>query len=235
MNNPLYEEAPKVWALFVLFGSEVFFMKRLSAFLCFSIVFVAIASGQASASDEPVVATEQLQKIDDLIRENHFNEAVGLTKALAEAGNAEGQFRLALFYWHGVGVGQNYLEALHWCTIAALSGHEKAIAARKLMLPSVDTPNWPKTLDWARQRLQKTAEAGKNVDLVALSRSYSSDFGFENIIEQYYWGSLSVAVGQDILHKQRDLLSKKIAVTDAAKVQERVAAWLEKFRKEQSQ
>jgi hypothetical protein len=70
---------------------------------------------------------------------------------------------------------------------------------------------------------------------VALSRSYSSDFGFENIIEQYYWGSLSVAVGQDILHKQRNLLSKKIAVTDAAKVQDRVAAWLEKFRKEQAQ
>ena len=210
-------------------------MKRVSVFLCFSIVLYGLTTFKSVASDAPPPAAEQLQKIDDLIRENHFNEAVALTKALAEAGNTEGEFRLALFYWHGVGVGQNYLEALHWVTVSALSGHEKAIAARKLMLPSVDTPNWPKTLDWARQRLQKTAEAGNNLDLVALSRSYSSDFGFENIIEQYYWGSLSVAVGQDMLHKQRDLLSKKIAVTDAAKVQDRVAAWLEKFRKEQAQ
>ena len=210
-------------------------MKRLSILCCFSIVFMATASLKSYASEAPPPATEQLRKIDDLIRENQFNEAVGLTKTLAEAGTLEGEFRLSLFYWHGVGVGQNYLEALHWTTIAALSGHEKAIAARKLMLPSVDTPNWPKTLDWARQRLQKTAEAGNNLDLVALSRSYSSDFGFENIIEQYYWGSLSVAVGQDVLHKQRDLLSKKIAVTDAAKVQDRIAAWLEKFRKEQAQ
>ncbi|MCX8503233.1 MAG: sel1 repeat family protein [Alphaproteobacteria bacterium] len=210
-------------------------MKRLSALRYVSIVFVTLASFNANASDAPPPAAEQLRKIDDFIRENHFNEAVGLTKVLAEAGNAEGEFRLALFYWHGVGVGQNYLEALHWSTMAALSGHEKAMAARKLMLPAVDAPNWPKTLDWARQRLQKTAEAGNNLDLVALSRSYSSDFGFENIIEQYYWGSLSVAVGQDILHKQRNLLSKKIAVTDAAKVQDRVAAWLEKFRKEQAQ
>ena len=210
-------------------------MKRLSAFLCFSIVLYGLTTFKSAASDAAPPAAEQLQKIDNLIRENHFNEAVGLTKALAESGNTEGEFRLGLFYWHGVGVGQNYLEALHWTTIAALSGHEKAIAARKLMLPSVDTPNWPKTLDWARQRLQKTAEAGNNLDLVALSRSYSSDFGFENIIEQYYWGSLSVAVGQDILHKQRDLLSKKIAVTDAAKVQDRIAAWLDKFRKEQAQ
>ena len=83
--------------------------------------------------------------------------------------------------------------------------------------------------------MQKTAEAGNDADLVALSRSYSIDFGFENVIEQYYWGSLSVAVGQTTLLKDRDLLSKRISVTDAAKVQDRVMAWLEKFRKEAAQ
>jgi len=207
-------------------------MRLLSALICFSIVLVALAPCGSHASEVRGVGAEQIQKIDDLIRENHYTEAVVLTKALAETGHIEAEFRLAIFYWHGVGVGQNYLEALRWVTASALSGHEKAMAARKLMLPSVDVPNWPKTLDWARQRLQKTAEAGNNADLVALSRSYSIDFGFENVIEEYYWSSLSVAVGENALHKQRDMLSKKIVVTDAAKVQDRVAAWLEKFRKE---
>jgi hypothetical protein len=198
---------------------------------------VGIACLATMIGYQPVRADNavDMQKIDDLIRENKFQEAVTATKILAESGNTEGEFRLGLFYWHGVGVGQNYLESLHWVTLAALSGHEKAIAARKLILPSVDPANWPKTLDWARQRLQKTAEAGNNLDLVALSRSYSVDFGFENVIEQYYWGSLSVAVGQAVLLKDRDLLSKRIAVTDAAKVQDRVTAWLEKFRKEAAQ
>jgi len=178
---------------------------------------------------------DPIPKIDDLIRANHYSEAVILTRQAAEAENIESEFRLSIFYWHGVGVGQNYLEALHWVTIAALSGHEKAGAARKLMLPKVDPANWPKTLDWARQRLQKTAETGNNLNLVALSKSYSADFGFENTIEEYYWASLSVAVGDNSLLKHRDELSKKVAVPDAAKAQDRMTAWLDKWRKEKSQ
>jgi len=178
---------------------------------------------------------DPIPKIDDLIRANHYSEAVILTRQAAEAENIESEFRLGIFYWHGVGIGQNYLEALHWVTIAALSGHEKAGAARKLMLPKVDPANWPKTLDWARQRLQKTAETGNNLNLVALSKSYSADFGFENTIEEYYWASLSVAVGDNSLLKHRDELSKKVAVPDAAKAQDRMTAWLDKWRKEKSQ
>ncbi len=177
-------------------------------------------------------ALDPLPKIDDLIRAKQFGEAVQLTRQAADAENIESEFRLGLFYWHGIGVGQNYLEALHWVTIAALSGHEKAIAARKLMLPSVDASNLPKTLDWARQRLQKAAEAGNNSDLVALSKSYSVDYGFENIVEEYYWASLSVAAGDSALLKHRDELTKKIAVQDAAKAQDRMTAWLEKWRKD---
>lgn len=175
---------------------------------------------------------DPLPKIDDLIRAKQFGEAVHLTRQAADEENIESEFRLGLFYWHGIGVGQNYLEALHWVTLAALSGHEKAIAARKLMLPSVDAANWPKTLDWARQRLQKAAEAGNNSDLVALSKSYSLDYGFENIVEEYYWASLSVAAGNSALLKHRDELTKKIAIQDAAKAQDRMTAWLDKWRKD---
>ena len=106
------------------------------------LLFGLVASVMAEASDP-------MSKIDDLIRANQFSEAVALTKDSAEAGDIEGEFRLALFYWHGVGIGQNYLEALRWITIAALSGHEKAISARKLILPAVDAANWPKSLAWA--------------------------------------------------------------------------------------
>jgi hypothetical protein len=205
-------------------------MRRWGAFFGMMIWSSLVLFAPARADD-----AEDLQTIDNLIRANQFAEAVRDTKLLADKGQIESEFRLGLFYWHGVGIGQNYLESLHWVTLAALSGHEKAIAARKLILPSVDPANWPKTLDWARQKLQKTAEGGNNADLVALSRSYSVDFGFENVIEQYYWGSLSVAVGQTVLLKDRDLLSKRISVTDAAKVQDRVTVWLDKFRKEAAQ
>ena len=194
-----------------------------------------LVMGLVGSTELRADSADPLPKIDDLIRSNQFGEAVKLTRQAAEAENIESEFRLAIFYWHGVGVAQNYLEALHWVTIAALSGHEKALAARKLMLPSVDPANWPKALDWARQRLQKTAETGNNLNLIALSKSYSADFGFENTIEEYYWASLSIAVGDNSLIMRRNQLSKKIAVLDAAKAQDRMTAWLDKWRKEKSE
>jgi hypothetical protein len=201
-------------------------MKKVPIFM-----LVLITTFLVGAADLRAETTDPLPQIDELILANKFNEAVALTRKAAEDENIESEFRLGLFYWHGVGVGQNYLEALHWVTLAALCGHEKAFAARKLMLPSVDATNWPKTLDWTRQRLQKTAETGKDKNLVALSKSYSVDFGFENSIEEYYWASLSIAVGDNSLLKRRDELSKKIAVLDAAKAQDRMTAWLDKWRK----
>ena len=185
---------------------------------------VFAAPGPAHAADDPIA------KLDAMILAKDFDTAVKYAREVAETGNTETQFRLGLFYWHGIGLTQNYLEALKWTTLAALSGHEKAFAARKLMLSSVDPPNWPKVLDWCRQRLQKVAESGFNPALLAMSKSYSPDFGFENAVEEYYWTSLAVAVGDPLARKRRDELTKKLAVTDAAKAQDRAAAWIEKFR-----
>ncbi|MEI6572396.1 MAG: hypothetical protein WCO61_02505 [Alphaproteobacteria bacterium] len=185
---------------------------------------LGLSSVAVRASDDPVA------QLDTLILAKDFDNAVKLAREAAEAGNVEVQFRLGLFFWHGVGLTQNYLEALRWTTLAALAGHEKAFAARKLMLPSVDAPNWPKVLDWCRQRLQKNAETGFNPALFAMAKSYSPDFGFENSVEEYYWASLAVAIGDTAARKRRDELTKKLAVTDAAKAQDRAAAWIEKFR-----
>jgi TPR repeat protein len=185
------------------------------------VVFVAglgFLPNLARASDDPVA------RLDEMILAKDFDNAVKVAREAAEAGNVEVQF------WHGVGLTQNYLEALRWTTLAALSGHEKAFAARKIILPTVDAPNWPKVLDWSRQRLQKNAESGFNPALFAMAKSYSPDFGFENPVEEYYWASLAVAIGDTSARKRRDELTKKLPITDAAKAQDRAAAWIEKFR-----
>ena len=198
-------------------------MRKILGVFCV-VAAVGLASLPARATDDPIA------QLDSLILAKDFNTAVKVARDAAEAGTIEVQYRLGLFFWHGVGVTQNYVEALKWTTLAALQGQDKALAARKLMLPSVDAANWPKSLDWCRKRLQKNAEEGSNPALFAMSRSYSSDFGFENPVEEYYWASLAVAIGDTSARKRRDELTKSLAVTDAAKAQDRAAAWIEKFR-----
>ena len=187
-------------------------------FVAVFVVCLGLLPSLARATDEPVA------RLDEMILAKDFDNAVKVAREAAEAGNVEVQFRLGVFFWHGVGLTQNYLEALRWTTLAALAGHEKAFAARKIILPTVDAPNWPKVLDWCRQRLQKNAEAGFNPALFAMAKSYSPDFGFENPVEEYYWASLAVAIGDNSARKRRDELTKKLPVTDAAKAQDRAAA-----------
>ena len=192
------------------------------------VVLGAWAMAAPSRAGAEEVATHAA--VDDLIRTHRFAEAVTAARAEAETGDLEGQFRLALFYWHGVGTTQNYIDALRWCTLAALANHKRALAARALMLPSIDLAQAPKILDWARQRLQKTAEGGKDSDIVAMSRSYSAAFGFENSSEQYFWAAIAVALGDASLRKERDAAGAKLAVADTAKAQDKAAAWIAKWR-----
>ena len=78
------------------------------------VVFVAglgFLPNLARASDDPVA------RLDEMILAKDFDNAVKVAREAAEAGNVEVQFRLGVFFWHGVGLTQNYLEALRWTTL----------------------------------------------------------------------------------------------------------------------
>ena len=47
-------------------------------------------------------------------------------KKRAAAGDAEAQFNLGANYWYGLGVEQNYEEAVKWWRLAAEKGNEDA-------------------------------------------------------------------------------------------------------------
>jgi len=179
----------------------------------------------------PLRADTEDQDLARLLQSGNLAGAVEKSRKSAEAGEVEGQFNLALFFWHGVAVPQNFQEALRWATLAAVGGHPKAMKARAAMLASVEPAVHKKVIEWVRARLQKQGEAGDNRALVLMSVSYAAEFGFEDAKEGYFWAALAVAAGEADARRRRDALVKALPPSDAAKIQDRATEWFAKHRK----
>lgn len=166
----------------------------------------------------------------EAIRSGDLPEAARQARLQAEKGSAEGQFNLALFYWHGVAVTQNFQEAMRWITLAAVADYPRAISARTEMLKTADMALSKTSMEWARARLVKQAEEGDNRALVLLSNSYAAQFGFENPAESYFWSVLAVTSGQIDAKRRRDVLVQALKPGDVIKMQDKAAEWYAKHR-----
>ncbi len=188
-----------------------------------------------AASDLPAVAqTEQLDqpKVSDAITQGDLPGAARRARELSDANDIEGQYNLALFYWHGVGIPQNFDEAIRWATLAGVRGHAKAASARRIMSKTLEPVVVQKAMEWSRLRLIKMAEGGDDGALVSMARSYAPDFGFANDVEAYYWASLAFSAGKAEVRRQRDGLVTKIKQADLLKTQQKANDWFAKFRKD---
>lgn len=188
-----------------------------------------------AASDLPAMAqAEQLDlpKVSDAITQGDLPGAARRARELSDANDIEGQYNLALFYWHGVGIPQNFDEAIRWATLAGVRGHSKAASARRVMGKTLEPVVVQKAMEWSRLRLIKMAEGGDDAALVSMARSYAPDFGFANDVEAYYWASLAFSAGKAEVRRQRDGLVTKIKQADLLKTQQKANDWFAKFRKD---
>jgi TPR repeat protein len=207
---------------------ECFQPKRkflFASFLMAALVFPALSSGQESSTKSIM---------NQSILAGNFKEAFQVSEKEAENGDKEAQFNLALFYYHGVGVPQNFEYALRWANLSALQGFKKAFAARPPIMEKLQPETILAAMTWVRQRLTKAAEEGDNIALVMLSNSFATEFGFGDPKESYYWASLAVATGRTEAKRRRDALVKELKATDFKEVQDRSVEWFSKFRKSAS-
>ena len=212
-------------------------MNRFPAWLCLLLLAPAVTvvrPASASNASPPASARATNQSVApnpaEAIKAGDLPEAARQARLQAENGSAEGQFNLALFFWHGVAVTQNFQEAMRWMTLASVADYPRAIKAREAMLKTTDPTLAKSSMEWVRARLQKQAEAGDNRALVLLSNSFAPEFGFENPGESYFWSVLAVTSGQIDAKRRRDALVTTLKPADVIKVQDKAAEWYHKHR-----
>lgn len=209
-------------------------VKRISAWFGLLVLATASAGSSAWAGNAPSPASPaagaEAPNPAEAIKAGDLPEAARQARLQAEKGSPEGQFNLALFFWHGVAVTQNFQEAMRWMTLAAVADYPRAIKAREAMFKTADPTLAKSSMEWTRARLQKQAEAGDNRALVLLSNSYAPEFGFENPGESYFWSVLAVTAGQIEAKRRRDALVAALKPADVIKMQDKAAEWYNKYR-----
>lgn len=106
-----------------------------------------------------------------------FRRSLQLLQPLAENGEPEAQFRLAIQYQAGLGVVQNPLQAYHWMREAADQNHGLALHGLAIMYLYGECVG--KDEREAATWLQRAADQGLEGSMVALAGLYEQGLGVE--------------------------------------------------------
>ena len=106
-----------------------------------------------------------------------FRRSLQLLQPLAESGNPEAQYRLAVQYQAGLGVVQNQLQAYHWMREAADQDHGLALHGLGIMYLYGECveKNEPEAAVW----LQRAADDGLAGSMATLANMYEQGLGVE--------------------------------------------------------
>ncbi|MGP3697159.1 sel1 repeat family protein [Rhodobacter sp. NSM] len=178
-----------------------------------ALLFTLVAAGTGALADPFDAAVAAFRQGDP-------GRAAVLFKELAEAGEAEAQFNLALIYAEGAGLPQNPREALYWAWRAKLEGLSRAeeLSARlQSLLP-------PDVLDGLASRLE--ADLGQRV----ADGEARAMFGLARVILQlrpepdpkraYEWLAIAAALGLPEALAARDAALAQVPEKDRFGVQD---------------
>ena len=147
-----------------------------------------------------------------------FATALKEWKPLAEQGDASAQYSLALMYYSGEGVVQNYKEAVKWYRLAA----EQGLARAQYNLGNAYykgegvVQDYKEAVKWYRLAAEQ-GQAGAQNNLALM---YEDGEGVvQDFALAHMWYNISAAIGEDKASKNRDSVAAKMTSADLTKAQ----------------
>ncbi len=179
---------------------------RLAAVLCLALAGPAAADPFAQA-----IAA---------FRAGDAGRAAVIFKTLAEAGDAEAQFNLALIYAEGAGLPQNPREALFWAWLARIEG----VAPAEVLADKLQSALPPDACEALAARLEarlapRVAE-GDSAAMLGLARVLLHLRPKPDARRAYEWLAIAAALGQPEAARARDATLAAIPEKDRFKVQD---------------
>lgn len=141
------------------------------------------------------------------------------TKALAEQGLADAQYKLGFLYADGQGVPQNYAEAEKWIRLAAEQGNAEAQSSLGRMYAGgqVVPQNYAEAFKWFRLAAEQ-GNPGAQYNLVVM---YADGKGVpRNTVMAYVWSSVAAAQGDDGARNNRDVFAGRLTPDQLARGQD---------------
>lgn len=157
-----------------------------------------------------VVAENKLEDGIAAVEQKDFKTAVQIFRNLADQGNAEAQYNLAILYRQGEGVKKNNSVALEWFEKSAQQGLASAQYYLGHLYDTGDSVSKDpvKAVTWYKQ----AAEKGNPLAQSNLGVAYASGEGVQqDIIKAYVWFSLAASQGLTAALENRNILKKEMS------------------------
>jgi TPR repeat protein len=182
----------------------------------FLVFLLAVVAGTASAGpyEDGATASER----------GDYVAAMALWRPLADEGNADAQYRIAVLYDLGRGVAQNPQFAVQWYRRAAESGHANAQHNLATMYELGEGVEPEYALAAALAWFRRAAQQGYAPSQCSLGAMYATGRGVRrDDIEAYKWLTLAMQTKSKIhvnvvslAKKNRDLVALRITPQQAA-------------------
>lgn len=157
--------------------------------------FPVLSNDHISTLPQKVIDPDKAYRVAvEAVRDKKYTIAVEHFEILAKQSQHDAQYNLALLLKQGLGIPQNYPEALKWTWLAHLGGVKKAQGLADMLLDLVPEKRQDKTRDQVSDILTERIETG---DLNALTQF--ARFHLDVLIEPdyetaYSWYSVAAAL-----------------------------------------
>ncbi len=182
--------------------------------LGFSCVLMLVACN--SIADAEVNIDSALAAVNSEEYENAFKQF----QLLADKGDAEAQYNLAMMYRQGKGVKKNYESSNAWFRKAADQGIPDAqyYLGHAYDVGEGVASNRKYALVWYR----KAAEKGHGFAQINLGVLYANGIGAEQDIEQaYLWFHVAAAQGYRVAFENKDVIEKALEPEEVEKLKQK--------------
>jgi TPR repeat protein len=194
-------------------------MKRLVAAAALGLSLLVASGGAGSAQD--------FQKGVEAYEKGDFAAALREWRFLAGVGDPRAQYNLALMYFRGQGVIQDYKQSANILRLAAVQGDATAQYDLGGMYEKGQgvTQDYAEAVKWYR----RAAEQGQVSAQTNLGTVYFQGYGvIQDNVYAHMWWNIAASSGDVMAANKRDIIAKKMTAADISKAQELARACVAK-------
>jgi len=174
-----------------------------------------------------VVAQDQFDQATALLKDGSLPEAYRAFLALAERGDAEAAYNIALLSKKGIGQPQNYRVSLFWAWTASLGGIEPGEMLAESLTGLMPESALSEVSLRLADALETRLDAGDRPAILQFARMQAEIAVPPDQTKAYIWYSVGAAIGLDGAHVAMRETASKLSPLELIDAQEQA---LEAFR-----
>ena len=145
-----------------------------------------------------------------LYRKNDYEQALEKFLKLSDFGDAKSQHNLAVMYYKGQGIPQNFNKAYYWSIVSMLNGQKKSEILVKNNKKRVSDINKVEIENEVKDNLEKAVNEGKTYAVIPLAKWYLTFPKKPDYNNSYLWLSVASALNIANSNTARNSIIKKI-------------------------